>query len=226
RYRALRQMAISHGASLVLLAHHRRDQAETFVLQALRSAGVAGLSGMPREIERDGLTWARPWLDVAREQIEAYVRRNRLTHVDDDSNEDTRFARNRLRHAVWPALQQAFAQAESALADAAGWAQQATLCLAELAAMDLANVAADATGCRDGVAICSLHASRRAAYRWPGSRMSSSGRAQGVNASRLASVVRPAASRSNSRLQPSRPGSGRARWSTAAGSWCSCPAWA
>jgi len=143
RYRALRQMAISHGASLVLLAHHRRDQAETFVLQALRSAGVAGLSGMPREIERDGLTWARPWLDVAREQIEAYVRRNRLTHVDDDSNEDTRFARNRLRHAVWPALQQAFAQAESALADAAGWAQQATLCLAELAAMDLANVAAD-----------------------------------------------------------------------------------
>jgi len=143
RYRALRQMAVAHGASLVLLAHHRRDQAETFVLQALRSAGVAGLSGMPREVERDGLTWVRPWLDVPREQIEAYVRRHRLRHVDDDSNDDRRFARNRLRHAVWPALQQAFAQAESALADAAGWAQQATQCLAELAAMDLANIAAD-----------------------------------------------------------------------------------
>jgi len=141
RYRALRHMAIAHGASLVLLAHHRRDQAETFVLQALRSAGVAGLSGMPREVERDSLTWVRPWLDVPREQIEAYVRRHRLRHIDDDSNEDTRFARNRLRHEVWPALQQAFPQAESSLADAAEWAQQAAQCLSELASMDLANVA-------------------------------------------------------------------------------------
>src|SRR5205823_5543917 len=55
RYRALRAMALAHGASLVLLAHHRRDQAETFLLQALRSAGVAGLAGLPARVERDGL---------------------------------------------------------------------------------------------------------------------------------------------------------------------------
>ncbi|WP_280150364.1 tRNA lysidine(34) synthetase TilS [Piscinibacter sp. XHJ-5] len=143
RYRALREMAVEHGASLVLLAHHRRDQAETFLLQALRSAGVAGLSGMPVRADRDGVTWMRPWLHVPRERIEAYVRRHRLAHVDDDSNADTRFARNRMRHGVWTALTEAFPQSEAALADAAEWAQQATACLDELAAMDLQHLADD-----------------------------------------------------------------------------------
>jgi tRNA(Ile)-lysidine synthase len=141
RYGALREMAVEQGAELVLLAHHRRDQAETFLLQALRSAGVAGLSGMPAEAVRDGITWLRPWLHVPRERIEAYVKRHRLPHVEDESNTDTRFARNRLRHEVWPALSHAFAQAESALADAATWAQQATSCLNDLAAMDLRGLA-------------------------------------------------------------------------------------
>lgn len=140
RYRALRSMAQANGASLVLLGQHQRDQAETFVLQALRSAGVAGLSGMPREIERDGITWVRPWLEVPRNDVEAYIRKHRLKHVDDDSNEDTRFARNRLRHEVWPALVEAFPQAETALAMAADWAQEAQACLAELAASDIASM--------------------------------------------------------------------------------------
>jgi tRNA(Ile)-lysidine synthase len=137
RYAALRRLALQAGAPIVLLAQHRRDQAETILLQALRGAGVAGLSGMPAVIERDGLTWARPWLDRPREAIEAYVRRHRLVHVDDDSNDDPRFARNRLRLQVWPSLAQAFPHAEAALADAAAWSQEATACLADLAAIDL-----------------------------------------------------------------------------------------
>lgn len=143
RYRALRTMALAHGVSLVLLAHHRRDQAETFVLQALRAAGVAGLAGMPRIVERDGVTWARPWLARPREEIEAYVRRHRLKHVDDDSNADERFARNRLRHRVWPALTDAFPQAEAALADAARRAHEAAVCAADLAAIDLSALSHD-----------------------------------------------------------------------------------
>ncbi|WP_428423091.1 tRNA lysidine(34) synthetase TilS [Methylibium sp.] len=139
RYAALRRLALQQGADLVLLAHHRRDQAETLLLQALRGAGVAGLAGMPAVVERDGITWARPWLAQPREAIEAYVQRHRLTHVEDDSNAAPRFARNRLRLQVWPALQAAFAQAESTLADAARWAQQASACVADLAALDLAG---------------------------------------------------------------------------------------
>jgi tRNA(Ile)-lysidine synthase len=138
RYRALRQMAQARGIDLVLLAHHRRDQAETFLLQALRGGGVAGLSAMPARVRREGVTWARPWLEMPREAIEAYVRRHRLAHVDDDSNADTRFARNRLRLEVWPVLDMAFPAAEATLAAAARWAQEATVVLAEVAEVDLA----------------------------------------------------------------------------------------
>ena len=145
RYAALRAMAMAHAASVVLLAHHQRDQAETFLLQAFRSAGVAGLAGMPRQIERDGLLWMRPWLGLPRSSIEAYVQHHGIAYVDDDSNEDDRYARNRLRQRVWPALEQAFADAEPALAAAAAWAQQAHACLDELAELDLAT-RADARG--------------------------------------------------------------------------------
>ncbi|MGZ5204503.1 MAG: tRNA lysidine(34) synthetase TilS [Caldimonas sp.] len=142
RYRALRRMALERAIDLVLLAHHRRDQAETFLLQALRGGGPAALSAMPRTVEREGITWARPWLDAPREAIDAYVRRHRLGHVQDDTNDDRRFARNRLRALVWPALIEAFPEAEASLAGAAGRAQEAAAALAELAAIDRASVAA------------------------------------------------------------------------------------
>ena len=141
RYAALGRLARAHGAEVVLLAHHRRDQAETLILQALRSAGVAGLAGMPRAIERDGIHWLRPWLDIPRGVIEAYVRSQQLPYIDDDSNDDERHARNRLRRSVWPALVKAFPDAEPALANAATWAQQAQACLDELAADDLSTMA-------------------------------------------------------------------------------------
>jgi tRNA(Ile)-lysidine synthase len=142
RYRALREMALTHDAPVVLLAHHRRDQAETLLLQALRGAGVAGLSGMPRSVFRDGITWHRPWLDRPRAEIDAYVQRHRLRHIEDDSNANARFARNRLRLQVWPALTGAFEQAEVSLAMSADWAHQATELLDEVGALDLAAVAA------------------------------------------------------------------------------------
>lgn len=115
RYQALAEMAREAGADMVLLAHHRRDQAETFLLQALRGAGLNGLASMPAEVERDGVRWSRPWLAYPREAIEAYVAHHGLSWVDDDSNAHTRFARNRLRLDVWPHLLVAFPQAEASL---------------------------------------------------------------------------------------------------------------
>ena len=143
RHAALAEMAQSAGATLLLLAQHRLDQAETFLLQALRGAGPAGLAAMPVQALRGGIVWARPWLDVPRGAIDAYLRAHRLRHVDDDSNADTRFARNRLRHDVWPALARAVPHADAAFADAARRAADAGQCAAELAAIDLAVVAGD-----------------------------------------------------------------------------------
>jgi tRNA(Ile)-lysidine synthase len=144
RRAALARMAHEAGAGAILLAHHRRDQAETVLLQALRGAGAAGLAAMPRAVERDGVWWLRPWLDQPREAIEAYLRRHRLRHVDDASNEDPRFARSRLRTALWPVLMEAFPDAEGALAAVARRAHEANELLAEAAAQDLASLADDA----------------------------------------------------------------------------------
>lgn len=140
RYRALAEMAGEAGATLVLLAHHRRDQAETLLLQALRGGGPAGLAAMPRESIRDGITWCRPWLDQPGEAIAAYVARHRLSHIDDDSNADTRFDRNRLRHEVWPALLRAFPQAEATLAQAARQSRRAADLIDEVGESDLQAV--------------------------------------------------------------------------------------
>ncbi len=137
RYAALATLAHDAGAGLVLLAHHRRDQAETWMLQALRGGGPRGLSAMPKLVQREGLVWARPWLDMPRESIDTYLRRHRLRCADDHSNADPRFARSRLRTAVWPALLAAFDNAETALVGAAARAQEAAALADEMAATDL-----------------------------------------------------------------------------------------
>jgi tRNA(Ile)-lysidine synthase len=140
RYQALTEMAHEAGADTVLLAHHRRDQAETFLLQAMRGAGIAGLSGMPREAERHGIRWERPWLSHPRSAIEAYVAQHGLPFIEDDSNADPRFARNRVRLTVWPALQAAFEQAEVSLAQSASRAADARACLDDWLASSLGKL--------------------------------------------------------------------------------------
>ena len=161
RYAALADMARNCGAGVVLLAHHRRDQAETFVLQALRGAGPAGLAAMPREAQRNGIVWARPWLDQPGEAIEAYVQRHRLGFVDDLSNADLSLARNRLRHEVWPVLAAGFEHACTSLAASARRAQEAAEGLRELAAIDALQVCPE-PGQLDVAAWCALSSARRA----------------------------------------------------------------
>lgn len=141
RYRALAAMAQAHRVSLVLLAQHRRDQAETFLLQALRGGGPFGLASMGTRREAAGIVWMRPWLGQPREAIEAYVSRHRLGYLDDPANAQPRHARSRLRRAVWPHLLAAFPHVEASLADAARRAADAAELLDEIAQHDLAEAA-------------------------------------------------------------------------------------
>lgn len=206
RYRALREMALGQQVDVVLLAHHRRDQAETLLLQALRGAGPAGLSGMPRRALRDGIEWQRPWLQQPREAIDAYVRRHRLKHIDDESNEDTRFARNRLRHEVWPSLAKAFPHAEAALSTAADWAQEASAALEELARIDLVRVAVEApSGLAIGLAL------------GPWLELSVPRRSNVLRAWLKARLGAPAAASLVTRLMTELPAVRSARWSVASG---------
>jgi tRNA(Ile)-lysidine synthase len=103
RYRLLAQAARSHGATHILTAHTRDDQAETLLMRLLRGSGIAGLAAMAREIERDGVVLARPFLNVSKSQLVATLTKAKLGFADDPSNRDLHFTRPRLR-GLMPAL--------------------------------------------------------------------------------------------------------------------------
>ncbi|MEH2489058.1 tRNA lysidine(34) synthetase TilS [Bradyrhizobium sp. AZCC 2230] len=103
RYRLLAQAARVAGASHVLTAHTRDDQAETLLMRLLRGSGIAGLSAMARLTTRDGLVLARPLLDVPKSQLIATLKRARIAFADDPTNRDAAFTRPRLR-ALLPQL--------------------------------------------------------------------------------------------------------------------------
>jgi tRNA(Ile)-lysidine synthase len=103
RYNLLAEAARKVGASHVLTAHTRDDQAETLLMRLLRGSGLAGLSAMARLTERDGIVLARPLLDVPKSQLIATLKRARIAFADDPTNRDTAFTRPRLR-ALLPQL--------------------------------------------------------------------------------------------------------------------------
>jgi len=123
RYAALTR-AMPKG-ELLLTAHHLDDQLETFLLQLLRGAGVAGLAAMG-ECTRLGERWLlRPLLSEPRGELETFARASAVAWVDDDSNVDQRFDRNYLRQRVlpllrerWPAVATVVARSAANLADA------------------------------------------------------------------------------------------------------------
>lgn len=103
RYRLLVQAARLAGASHVLTAHTRDDQAETLLMRLVRGSGLAGLSAMARLTERDGVVLARPLLDVPKSQLIATLKRAKIGFADDPTNHDAAFTRPRLR-ALLPQL--------------------------------------------------------------------------------------------------------------------------
>ncbi len=101
RFGFLRAVAKAHGASVVT-AHTRDDQRETIAFRILRQAGARGLAGLAA----DG-AMLRPWLGVSREAVAAWAAAHGVRWVEDPANRDLRYARNRLRWELLPALEAA-----------------------------------------------------------------------------------------------------------------------
>jgi tRNA(Ile)-lysidine synthase len=100
RYRLLAAVARQGGASHVLTAHTRDDQAETLLMRLLRGSGIGGLAAMGREIEREGVLIARPLLNVSKAQLIATLEKAGITYADDPTNRDVRFTRPRIRAVI------------------------------------------------------------------------------------------------------------------------------
>ena len=142
--RAARYEAFSRCAGeVLLLGHHRGDQAETLLFNLLRGTGISGAAGIPAERQHQHLRILRPLLDASREEIEAYAGQHALDWVNDESNADTELTRNFLRHQVFSAVASRFPAAERNLARAAGHFGEADALLGELAAIDWQAAAVD-----------------------------------------------------------------------------------
>ncbi len=148
RYEALAEAALSERAALVLTAHHQDDRIETFLLQWLRGAGVDGLAAFPsaRAFADGSVRLVRPFIAVSRAEITDYVERHGLPFVEDPSNEDTRLARNALRHRVLPVLAELRPGYERAAARSVDLVAEAAQVLRDVAAADLSACIAGATG--------------------------------------------------------------------------------
>ena len=135
RYEAL--AAHIRADDVLLTAHHRDDQLETVLLHLVRGTGAHGLAGMsPSRVFSGGLH-VRPLLTFSRDAIEQYAKDNELDWISDESNDDTRFSRNYLRHEIVPRLKQHWPAAEAVIARSAGHAAAASELLEEIARQDL-----------------------------------------------------------------------------------------
>ena len=92
------------GGVVLATAHTSDDQAETLLLRLTRGAGGTGLAAIARRRKIKGVQTIRPFLDVGREEIIAYLRQQKLEWREDASNQEDRFLRNRVRHEVLPLL--------------------------------------------------------------------------------------------------------------------------
>lgn len=138
RYQAISRFLPKNETLLV--AHHQDDQAETLLLQLLRGAGPRGLSAMPKMKLMAGNRVLRPFLGLAQQTILEYAKQHQLDWIEDPSNTDTRFDRNRIRHEVLPVMKQRWPYLSKTLARVTQHQAEAAECLRELAEEDWVKV--------------------------------------------------------------------------------------
>lgn len=146
--RQARYQAFSHAVQSnwngavqhIVLGQHADDQVETLLLALSRGAGLPGLASMPAVVTRQGVTYHRPWLNVAGATLRRALKDVEQPWVEDPTNDDTRYTRNKIRAEILPALEKAFPAFRQTFARSAAHAAQAQSLLQELAEQDLLHV--------------------------------------------------------------------------------------
>lgn len=102
RYRCFRAVLEQHGGGKIAVAHHQNDQAETVLYRMARGTGIQGLKGM-EPVRGDVI---RPLLCLSKAEILDYLKEKNQSWMEDLSNEDNTYARNKIRNQVIPVLTQ------------------------------------------------------------------------------------------------------------------------
>ncbi len=143
RYQALGSLCRQHGVPLLLTAHHQDDQLETILMQLLRGTGLAGLAGMadclalPYQQAGEPVLLGRPLLAVSRKTLERWLVQQGIGYVEDESNSDTAYTRNAIRHRLMPLLTAFYPGFEAHLVGTSRHVRSALRLLDRLAAEDL-----------------------------------------------------------------------------------------
>lgn len=150
RYQVLFDARRAMQADFVVTAHHQDDQAETLLLQLFRGGGVKGLSCMATVDQSRSLM--RPLLGVPRHLLYAYAVQHNLAWCDDESNDNTKYERNFIRHDVMPVLQARYPSVQTVLTRTASHFAEATDLLEQLAVIDAQTLVTGDSVCLQGLA--------------------------------------------------------------------------
>jgi tRNA(Ile)-lysidine synthase len=159
RYAAMQEFL--QPEDILVTAHHQDDQAETLLLQLLRGSGPQGLAAMPeRKMFGTGLH-VRPLLAFTRRQLQDYAEEHDLQWINDESNTNTRFARNFIRHEVMPVIQQRWPEAARLMSRSAQHCAETQELLTEVSVRDLAAVQGETADTLSAIKVSSLSPARQ-----------------------------------------------------------------
>lgn len=100
RYEYFYKIADKVGANKIAVAHNLNDNVETILMNLIRGCGIDGLCGIPKENKKI----IRPLINVSREEIEEYIKENNLVAMQDKTNFETVYTRNKIRNELIPYL--------------------------------------------------------------------------------------------------------------------------
>lgn len=115
RYEFFKRTYDYNRANVLLTAHTKTDNAETILYRIAKGTGLNGLEGIREYRKLKDMNIVRPLLSFSRAEIEAYCLQNELQPNNDSSNQDTRFARNNIRHNIMPRLREINPNVETSL---------------------------------------------------------------------------------------------------------------
>ena len=144
RYKAFEAVArvecADEAIKTIAIAQHADDQVETLLLALSRGSGLPGLSAMPAMWVRDDITYQRPLLQVRASDIRVWLLSRGAAFIEDPTNADEQFTRNRIRARLLPALEATFPQFRDTFTRSAAHAAQAQAVLLDVAQQDLALI--------------------------------------------------------------------------------------